>query len=221
MVNVAKMFFDTRRCNARVAMICDTPTNVIVGSSSGPVPAQWNEFFDQAPYYNRIICVKRANIMPFVANCNIICTFLPFFHAAVLLLRDDDLRCVLLIGHMATMNWLLRDFAPMRATEVIDVCRPPQIEPNKFDRGLDTIYSFKNYRVQSKPVWESAILQAEAHGFQRNIQKHSMTGDNFSGPITYRLCASDVQLEIPYESYMIFQTHGVITLVQNDRVAST
>ena len=114
----------------------------------------------------------------------------------------------------------MRDFPPNEDVETIDVCRPPQIEPRQFDDTLNLICDFTGFRIDSKPVWESVQLQNEAHEFQRRICE--LSGDeSFSSPIVYCLNASEIRLEVPYESYMIYQKPRVIVLVQRDKVAGT
>lgn len=216
-INVAMVVFNNLYFNARVWCLCVPPVNVIAQKC----PLLWSEFIKQRNY-NRLICVKHANIMPFT-TAGIICTFLPFFHAAVLCLSDDWLESILLIKHTSTLNWLMRDYPPDRGkfVEVIDICRQPQVEPRRFDSMLNMIYPFENFRIDSKPAWESARLQAEARDFQHRIKELSGSDENFSGPITYVLNAHEIRLEVPYEAYMIYQNNHVITLVQNDKVAGT
>ena len=214
MTNVAMVKFNNQYFDARVWCLWMAPNNIIAQRR----PQLWDEFINQRDY-NRLVCVKRANIMP-LTEAGTICTFLPFFHAAALCFSGDELQRVLLIRHTATLNWLTRGLVLTRAyMEEIDVGKPPQTEPREFDGTLDAIYSFKDFRIDSKPFWGSRQLQEEARDFQRSIQRLSGPDEDFSGMITYRLNAHEIRLEIPYEAYMIYQDYHAITLVQNDRVA--
>lgn len=216
MINVAMVVFNNLYFDARVYCLWMRPNNVVAQKR----PQLWTEFIGQDDY-DRLVCVKHVNVMPFTKD-GIVCTFLPFFHALALCFSGEELQRVLLIRHAATLNWLTRGLVLTRAyMEEIDVGRKPQIEPRRFDGMLDAIYSFKDFRIDSKPAWESAQLQAEAHDFQRSIRKLSGPDEDFSGPITYSLNAYEIRLEVPYEAYMIYQNNHVITLVQNDKVAGT
>ena len=220
-MNVARLELNTKDFDARVWCLQLPPGSEFQKSSESSAPPTWSAFLTDS-YYDNLVCVKRANIIPRTKS-GTICTFLPFFHAAVLCFSDDWLESVLLVKHTATLNWLMREFPPAEDKTVKEInvgCRP-QLEPRRFDRMLDMIYPFESFRVMSKPVWGSAALQAEAHAFQHSIRKLSGIDEDFSGTITYYLNADAIRLEISYESYMIYQNYRAIMLVQNDRVAGT
>ncbi len=222
--NVAKMFFNTQDDDTSVRPILMAPDNVtksIKRSYDDYIMSSWRNDSFNAMYADRtLICVKHANIIPLTRN-GIVCTFLPFFHAAALYVSGDYLQQLILFKHTSTLNWLMREYAPKWLTmATIDVGKPPQIEPQKFDRALDGIYSFEDFRLLSRPVWESAKLQTEAREFQKRICVLS-GGEDFSGPITYHLKASEIRLDVPYESWAIYPEHHAILLVQRDKVAGT
>lgn len=225
--------------NTYVKILLDRPENY----STERRPEMWDDFFyyaeDRGYDYDTIIYVKRCNVLPLTGG--IVCTFLPFLHAAVLCLSDNQLRRVLLLKYTHTLNMFERNFAPKMIhpedgkwqdfikqvnIKEINIGLPPQSEPREFDSVLDQIWSYRNYQVKSRPRWESKQLRQEARETHKaldrinaQINTDSRVKLDFPHKIVYRLSAYNLGLDVIYESFMIYQQFQTILLIQQDEVA--
>ncbi len=206
-------------------------------------PEVWEDFFyyagDRGYDYDEIVYVKRTNIIPITGE--IVCTFLPFLHAAVLCLSENQLKRVLLLKYTHTLNVLARNFAPkiihpedekwqsfIKQVNIreINIGLPPQKEPREFDGALDQIWSYKDYRIKSRPCWGSKQLQQEARKTHKDLDRinaqinaNSRIKMDFPHEIIYRLSAYDLSLEVIYETFMIYQQPRTILLIQQNKTA--
>lgn len=179
--------------------------------------------------YNRMMIIKNCNVMPMVTK-ELQHPYLRCFHAAIVLLRNNDPRRAYFISETHLLEELLEKFAPSKLLGEIN----PELEAWMEEICVETINGdevplsnetgpYDRLAIKSFPGWPDVFEQKE---FKKRLRttlgqaKEQVKGSVKANPsITYRLVVPGIKLEAWHYCLMENIPLGELCLVQEDRIA--
>lgn len=231
-----------QQCDVWVGFFRGDPTDY----SSNSQPTTWQSAFtmisDDTWDYDKVIYIMNTNFVPW-SNDGLICSFLPFFYAAVLFLKGDDPRRILMVRSCELLTGLMQNFPPQKMIvnnvklwqdfiktvqfEVIDVGEEPQTEPLENDPALKKIWNFQGYHLFSLPFWPNREFQQKARMFHQKVQNYTAYVNagskrcfSFPRSVSYIMNTDRFYLNLFHEIFSIDNARRIISLVRRDVAAA-
>lgn len=185
----------------------------------------WLDWVDTAhDSYNRVMLIKNCNIAP-MASQDERHMNLRIYHAAIILLRNNDIRRAFFVSTTKLLDELMEKYSP---ETMLDDINPDlgywfsELHGEVIDSGEVPINNgtgpYDAFEMKSFPGWPDAYEQKE---FKKRVQsiKQQVPMARTSIHVNYQLMAPGIRLEAWHYCLMENRPFGEICLVQKDIIA--